>query len=128
MNQRVHVLIADDQQPARQGLKALLTHCPEVEIVGEATNGQEAALLVAACQPDVVLMDMQMPVMDGVAATQGIKLNWPQVKVIALTMYAQYRTKAFAAGADAFLMKGGSAEALLGAILNVSRVAVEEHR
>jgi DNA-binding NarL/FixJ family response regulator len=127
MNQRIRVLIADDQQPAREGLRALLAYYPEVEIVGEATNGQEAVSLVAACQPDVVLMDMHMPVMDGVAATQGIKRNWPQVRVIALTMYAQYRAKACAAGADAFLMKGGSAESLLDAILNVSRVAVEEH-
>ena len=126
MNQRVRVLIADDQQPARQGLKALLTQCPEVEIVGEAANGQEVMLLAAACRPDIVLMDMQMPVMDGLAATQSIKLNWPQVKVIALTMYGQYKSKALAAGADAFLMKGCSTEALLDAILNLSRTLSEE--
>lgn len=126
MSQQIRVLIADDQQPARQGLKALLTQCPEVEIVGEAANGQEVTLLVTACQPDVVLMDMQMPVMDGLAATQSLKVNWPHVKVIALTMYGQYKTKALAAGADTFLMKGCSAEALLDAILNLSRVVVEE--
>jgi DNA-binding NarL/FixJ family response regulator len=128
MTQRTRVLIADDQQPARQGLKALLTQCPEVEIVGEAANGQEVTLLVAACRPDIVLMDMQMPVVDGLAATQSIKHNWPQVKVIALTMYSQYKTKALVAGADAFLMKGCSAEALLDAILNISRTISEGHR
>lgn len=128
MKQRVRVLIADDRELARQGLNALLMQCPEVEIVGEAANGQEATLLVAACRPDVVLMDMQMPVMDGLAATQSIKLNWPQVKVIALTMYSQYRMKALAAGADAFLMKGCSAEALLDAVLNLSQIISEGHR
>jgi DNA-binding NarL/FixJ family response regulator len=128
MTQRIRVLIADDQQPARQGLKALLTQCPEVEIVGEAANGREVTLLIAACRPDIVLMDMQMPEMDGLAATQSLKINWPHVKVIALTVYGQYKTKALAAGADAFLMKGCSTEALLDTIFNLSRTISEGHR
>jgi DNA-binding NarL/FixJ family response regulator len=116
MKQQVRVLIADDRRPTRQGLKALLALYPQVEVVGEAINGQEAARLVAACQPDVVLMDMQMPVMDGLESTQRIKSDWPEVKVIALTMYSQYRTEAFAAGVDAFLIKGCDSEELLAAI------------
>jgi DNA-binding NarL/FixJ family response regulator len=125
MNQRIRVLIADDQRPARQGLKALLTHYPQVEIVGEATNGQEATRLVGVCQPDVVLMDMQMPVMDGLEATQCIKRTWPKVKVIALTMYSKYKTEAFAAGVDSFLIKGFPTETLLDAILNLSQISSE---
>lgn len=118
MNQSVRVLIADDQRAARLGLRALLTHCPQVQIVGEATNGQEATTLIPACQPDIVLMDMQMPIMDGLEATRCIKSRWPQVRVIALTIYSKYRTEAMDAGADAFLLKGCTAESLLDAILD----------
>jgi DNA-binding NarL/FixJ family response regulator len=125
MNQWVRVLIVDDQRPTRQALKALLAHYSQVEIVGEAANGQEATCLVAACRPDVVLMDMQMPVMDGLEATKCIKRNWPEVKVIALTMYSKYKTEAFAAGVDSFLIKGSSTEALLDAIQNLSRISSE---
>ena len=126
MNQQVRILIADDQRSTRQGLKALLTHCPQVEIVGEAANGQEATCLVETCQPEVVLMDIEMPVMDGLEATKCIKRNWPEVKVIALTMYSKYKTEAFAAGVDSFLIKGSPTEALLGVILSLSQVGSEE--
>ncbi len=128
MNQWVRVLIADDQQTARQGLKALLTHYPQVEVVGEAANGQEATLMIPACQPDVVLMDMQMPVMDGLQATQSIKRNWPHVKVVVLTVYSQYKTKVLAAGADAFLIKGCAPETLRDAILSFSQMSSQKHR
>jgi DNA-binding NarL/FixJ family response regulator len=90
---------------------------PDVEVLGEAADGQESVALVAECRPDVVLMDMQMPVMDGLEATRRIKEQWPEVKIIALTIYARYRAKALAAGADAFLLKDGSPDTLAGAIL-----------
>ena len=73
-------------------------------------------LVTAARHPDVVLMDVQMPVMDGLEATRRIKSRWPGVKVIALTMHAGYRAEALAAGADAFLLKGCSSDALQEAI------------
>lgn len=117
-NQRVRIVIADDQRPARQGLNALLATCPEVEVVGEAVNGREAIRLVAECQPDVVLMDVRMPVMDGVTATVYIKNQWPQVKVIVLTLYGNHRMDALHARADAFLIKGCPTEDLVEAILN----------
>jgi two-component system NarL family response regulator len=66
----------------------------------------------------MVLMDMQMPVMDGVEATRHIKEQWPEVRVIALTLYAGYRAEALAAGADAFLLKDGRPDVLLSAILS----------
>ena len=117
MERQVRVLIADDRPATRQGLRALLTLLPEVEVVGEAANGGELIRQVSERQPDVVLIDMQMPVMDGVEATRRIKKQWPEVKVIALTMYARYRAEALAAGADAFLLKDGAADTLAGAIL-----------
>lgn len=113
----MRILIADDQRPTRQGLKALLALCPEVEVVGEAADGQESVALVAKHHPDVVLMDMRMPVMDGLEATRRIKSQWPEIKVIGLSMYPMYRIQAHAAGADAFLLKGCTAEELQAAIV-----------
>jgi len=123
-NGRIRVLIADDQRPTRQGLKALLALSPQVEVVGEAADGQESVDLVAECHPDVVLMDVHMPVpalsgaegMDGLEATRRIKRLWPEVRVVVLTMSSAYRTAALAAGADAFLVKGCPSEALRAAI------------
>lgn len=117
MEQRIQVLIADDRPRSRDGLKALLATWPEIEIVGEAADGQEAVQLVEECRPDVVLMDDRMPVMAGLEATRLIKDRWPEVKVIVLTMYRSYQADALAAGADAFLVKGCPAEELLEAIL-----------
>jgi DNA-binding NarL/FixJ family response regulator len=118
MERQIRVLIADDRPTTRQGLRALLSLLPQVEVIGEAASGPESVDLVAECRPDVVLMDMQMPVWDGLEATRRIKKQWPEVKVIALTMYARYRPEALAAGVDAFLLKDGKPEALLGAILD----------
>ena len=117
MNKRVRVLITDDQQPTRRGLRAILTFAPQIEVIGEATNGQEAVQLAAKYHPDVVLMDIQMPVLDGLQATRLIKSQRPKIKVIALTMYPAYRAEALKAGADAFLLKGCPTEALKTAIL-----------
>lgn len=113
----VRILIADDRPTTRRSLKALLTQFAQVEVVGEAADGQESVDLVAKCKPDVVLMDMQMPVMDGLEATRRIKQQWPEVRVIALTIYTKYRAQALAAGADAFLLKDGAPDKLADAIL-----------
>lgn len=116
MAQATRVLIADDSVRARTGLSALLTMWQEIKIVGEAANGQDAVRLVADCQPDIVLMDLHMPVLDGVQATTIIKRQWPAVIVVVLTMYAVDQSAALAAGADAFLLKGGAPERLLSAL------------
>ncbi|MFN2296687.1 MAG: response regulator transcription factor, partial [Candidatus Promineifilaceae bacterium] len=81
MNEQVRVLIADDQQPTRQGLMALLSLTSQIEIMAEAINGQEAVLLTEKYHPDVILMDMKMPVMDGLQATRLIKNRWPEIKI-----------------------------------------------
>ena len=117
MNESIRVLIADDTLPAHQGLDALLSMIPRVEVIGQATNGQEAVQLVDMLHPDVVLMDIQMPVMDGLEAMRCIKRHWPEVRVIALTIYASYLTEALSAGADEFMLKGCASKVLLGAIL-----------
>jgi DNA-binding NarL/FixJ family response regulator len=117
MDQRIRVLIADDRLSSRDGLKALLATKLEIDIVGEATDGQQAVQLVEQCRPDVVLMDIRMPIINGLEATRIIKDRWPEVKVILLTMYPSYQAEAFAAGADAFLVKGCPTEDLLEAIL-----------
>lgn len=118
MERQVRILIADDRPTTRRGLRALLTLLPQVEIIAEAADGEQSIDFVAEYRPDVVLMDMQMPVMDGVEATRRIKEQWPTVRVIALTIHPQYRAKALAAGADVFLLKDSNPEALIGAILN----------
>ena len=114
---RRQVLIADDLPQTRDGLYALLSTFPEIKVVAEAANGREAVQLVEMVQPDVVLMDVHMPDMDGLDATQIIKASWPETRVIVLTIDASYQTEAFAAGADAFFVKGPSTGDLLEAIV-----------
>jgi CheY-like chemotaxis protein len=116
MAQSIRVLIADDSARAREGLCALLKTWHAVEVVGEAANGREALALVAERQPDIVLIDLQMPVMDGLEATRRIKGNWPGVMVIMLTMHAAQQAAARAAGADDFVIKGSAPQRLLSAL------------
>lgn len=117
MMNRLRVLIVDDSASACRGLKALLTLWPEIEVVGEAAGGREAIELVEEQRPDVVLMDARMPDVNGPQATRRIKTQWPEVKVIVLTIHADLGVEALYAGADAFLVKGCPAEELFAAIV-----------
>ena len=117
MRENKRVLIVDDQKSARQGLTALLTQVPQIEVVGQAANGRDALQLVDNLHPDVVLMDIQMPMMDGLEAIRHIKRRWTEVRVIAITLYSSYRAEALSAGADEFWLKGCPTKLLLGAIL-----------
>jgi len=122
MVESLEILVVDDQPRARQSLKALLVTCPQVEEVREAANGRQAVRLVKESQPDVVLMDVRMPEMDGLLATRLIKTRWPQVKVILLSMYTEYLDEALAAGADAFVSKGEPLERLLATLSAVAHL------
>jgi len=121
MGQQIRVLIADDNPHARDGLRALLQAWPGIEVIGEAANGGDAVGMAGELQPAVVLMDLRMPVVDGVEATRDIKARWPQVKVVVLTIYPIRRAEALAAGADAVLLKGCSMDELLKAIVELSK-------
>jgi len=116
--ERCKVLIADDNTRARSGLRLLLSLQPEIEVVGEAVDGLEAVDLVRDRQPNVVLMDIRMPLLDGLEATRRMKAHWPEIRVALTSMVAGHRAKALAAGADAFLVKGCPTEELLAAILD----------
>jgi DNA-binding NarL/FixJ family response regulator len=109
----IRVLIVDDQPRARKSVKALLSTWQRVGEIHEAGNGREAMQLVRELLPDVVLMDVRMPEVDGLKATVQIKALWPQVKVVVLSMYLEYRDEALAAGANAFVGKGEPADRLL---------------
>ena len=106
MDRKIDVLIVDDQVKTRRGLKALLRFAPFIDMIWEAREGEAAMKIVSEVKPDVVLMDIKMPVMDGLEAARRIKQTWPEVKVIILTMYPFYEREALATGADCFLVKG----------------------
>jgi DNA-binding NarL/FixJ family response regulator len=103
----IQLVLVDDQSLIRRGLRALLKTDAELEVIGEAENGREAIALVETLQPDVVIMDIRMPVMDGVEGTQVICQRFPQVKVLVLTTFddRDYVAKALQAGASGYLLK-----------------------
>ena len=112
----MRIVIADDQKRPRQSLKALLAATlPEMEI-WEAANGAEALQLAQDIHPRLVVMDIRMPEIDGLAATRGIKSRWPEIKVLVLSLYEGRQEEARAAGADLFVSKGESPERLLCAL------------
>ena len=123
MNSKLRVLVVDDQESHRRGVMALLEFAADIEVTHEAANGREALRIVEQGQPDVVLMDVRMPIMSGLEATRQIKKRWPQVKVIVLSMYRSYEAQAMAAGADWFLLKGtvgGSLEDIIRGVASSS--------
>jgi DNA-binding NarL/FixJ family response regulator len=115
----VKILIADDQKHARNGLKALLrVSMPHSEIL-EAANGREAQVLAEEHGPDLVLMDVRMPEVDGLAATRWIRARVPQAKILVLSLDESLWNEALAAGADGFVSKGESPEALLARVTEI---------
>ena len=103
----IQILLVDDQHIIRQGLRSLLEANDDIIVVGEAENGQRAIEQLTTLQPDVVLMDIRMPVMDGVAATQAIVQDYPQIKVLVLTTFDddEYVSQAMRLGAKGYLLK-----------------------
>lgn len=117
------ILLVDDQTLIRQGIRLLLMTEPDLEVVGEAANGREALAQVEALRPQVVLMDVRMPVMDGVAATREIVARFPEVGVIILTTFEDeaYIFEGLRAGARGYLLKDISSEEMADAVRVVAR-------
>jgi NarL family two-component system response regulator LiaR len=115
---KIRVLIVDDHAMVRTGLATFLEVSDDLELVGQATDGQEAVDLCDRLQPGVVLMDLVMPRMDGVTATRIIRERWPQVQVIALTSFQEMKLvqDALQAGAISYLLKNVSMDALTEAV------------
>ncbi len=119
MPEQMRILIVDDLQRSRQSLRALLaTYADNVEIE-EAKNGLEALEQIDHQSPTVVVMDIRMPGLDGINATQIIKQHAPRIKIIAISMSPEYETDARMAGADAFVCKGDPPTRLLQALSEV---------
>ena len=119
----IRILLTDDQSLFREALRMLITSQPDLEVVGEAANGQEAIKLAQSFRPNVVLMDLQMPVMNGVAATRQLHAAQPDCHVIALTTFDgdEYIFDCLRAGAVGYLLKDAPSESLFAAIRAAAR-------
>jgi NarL family two-component system response regulator LiaR len=117
----VRILLADDHALFRQGLRSLLEAEPDFKVMGEAKDGREALRHALEAHPDIILMDIQMPGLDGVQAAREILSEWPQARIIMLTMYRQdsYVFEAVKTGARGYLLKDTDAAALVEAIRQV---------
>jgi DNA-binding NarL/FixJ family response regulator len=119
----IRILLADDQALFREALRMLISSQPDLQVVGEATNGEEAIKLADSFHPNVVLMDLQMPVMNGVAATRHLHTSQPDCRVIALTTFGgdEYVFDCLRAGAVGYLLKDAPSENLFAAIRAAAR-------
>lgn len=119
----IRILLVDDQSIVREGLSSLLQTYPDLEIVGEAENGQVAVERSLLLLPDVVLMDIRMPVMDGVATTKLLQQQAPKIKILVLTTFDndEYVSQAIAAGAQGYLLKDTPSPELAQAIRSVAK-------
>jgi len=115
---KIRLLIADDHTILRQGIRSLLEREPDIQVIGEAEDGHSAIRLSSELQPDVVLMDIAMPLLNGLEATRQIRRDSPRVKVLILSMYEneEYIRQGLAAGAMGYILKDAEAGELLKAI------------
>ncbi len=119
----IRILIADDHLVVREGLQLILSMEDDLEVVGEAPNGETAVLLTGELQPDVILMDLRMPGIGGLAAIEQILAQWPQMAIVILTTYNEdeLMIRGLQAGARGFLLKDTGREALFHTIRAASR-------
>ncbi len=119
----IRVMIADDQTVVRQGIRSLLTAEPDLTVVGEAEDGESAVRRARELRPDVVVMDLAMPGLDGMEATRAIKAALPQTQVVALTVHEsdEYFFRVLQAGALGYVLKRAAASELLSAVRTVAR-------
>jgi two-component system response regulator NreC len=123
MREKIHILLADDHAVVRQGFKMILAAQPDMEIVGEAGNGREALELAGQLQPDVIVMDVAMPELNGIEATRRVADLSPRSRVLALSMHKDsvYVREILRAGARGYLLKDSIASDLLAAVRAVAR-------
>lgn len=119
----IRVLLVDDQALFREGLSTLLSVHADIEVIGEASNGEEALLQAATLQPDVVLMDLRMPLLDGAAATRRLRASHPHIQVIVLTTFDddEHIFEGLRAGAVGYLLKDVPSQKLVEAIRTAAR-------
>lgn len=129
MTDPVRVLLVDDHAILREGIRLILEAQPDLEVVGEAATGREALALVASRHPNVVLMDLTMPDLNGMNATVAIKRQYPAVQVLVLTMHDsdEYFFRLLQAGASGYVLKGGGKNDLLTAVRAVAAGGVFLH-
>lgn len=129
MTDPVRVLLVDDHAILREGIRLILEAQPDLEVIGEAATGREALALVASRHPNVVLMDLTMPDLNGMDATVAIKRQYPAVQVLVLTMHDsdEYFFRLLQAGASGYLLKGGGKNDLLTAVRAVAAGGVFLH-
>jgi two-component system response regulator NreC len=120
---KIRVLIADDHTILRDGIRSLLEDEPDMQVIGEAEDGIAAVKMACQLEPDVVLMDIAMPLLNGLEATRQIKRSAPQIRVLVLTMHEneEYIRQVLASGAMGYILKDAAARDLLGAIRSVHR-------
>jgi len=123
LERRGRIIIADDHELARLGLRTMLEPEPDLEVIGEAATGREAVALSSQLQPDLVLMDIRMPDMDGLMATRAIKEELPRTSILIVTLSEDpdYLLEALRVGAAGFVLKDSSAEELIRAVRSVAR-------
>ncbi|MBI5031152.1 MAG: response regulator transcription factor [Chloroflexi bacterium] len=115
---KIRVLVADDHTIVREGVRLLLDAQPDIEVIGEAADGREAVNMIRQFRPDLVVMDIQMPNLNGLEATREIKREFPQIQILALTMYEsdEYFFQVLNAGASGYVLKKAASADLLSAI------------
>jgi two-component system response regulator NreC len=123
VSDKIRLLIADDHTIFRAGVRLLLEAEPDIEVVGEALNGDEAAQMAESLHPDLILMDIGMPGINGLEATRQIKARFPDVHILALTMHRtdEYFFEMLKAGASGYMLKAAETNELIGAIRAVAR-------
>jgi two-component system, NarL family, response regulator YdfI len=123
MSEKIRVIIADDHPIVRSGLRLMLGMEDGIELVGEAADGSAALQLIGSLLPDVVLMDLRMPVMDGLEAIERIRTQWPQIAIIVLTTYDEddLMLRSLQAGVRGYLLKESSLDTVLQAIASAAR-------
>jgi DNA-binding NarL/FixJ family response regulator len=119
---KIRVLIVDDHGVFRNGLKAVINHQADMEVVGEAEDGEKAVALTRELQPDIILMDVKMPVLDGAETTSRILSEMPGMKILALSIYADdgFMTNMMRAGALGYILKGCDTEELSDTIRRIA--------